>query len=124
MLPTTPSLDTIAAARPGVAWPLQRLLAAVALGVALLLVACALFGSFAGAAGAAEIAAPTGQVVQYSYRDGDQLVFFDPTTYEQVLVSDVQAGAAGQDLVEGTEVVLVRRADGTLVVVQLPTTVR
>jgi elongation factor P len=59
---------------------------------------------------------------QYLYKEGTNFVFMDPSTYEQVYISDETVGDQGRFLVEG-ENVIVMYFEGTPVSVDLPTTI-
>lgn len=49
--------------------------------------------------------------MQYLYRDGDDYVFMDNTTYEQMTVPSAALGEAGRFLIEGASVVLQMHGD-------------
>jgi elongation factor P len=59
---------------------------------------------------------------QFLYRQGDEFVFMDAETYDQVTLSAEQVGDAAQFLKDGTEVTLVFHEDQPLMV-ELPTAV-
>ncbi|MFA0737932.1 MAG: hypothetical protein LKKZDAJK_001032 [Candidatus Fervidibacter sp.] len=59
---------------------------------------------------------------QFLYRQGDEFVFMDAETYDQVTLSAEQVGDAAQFLKEGAEVTLVFHEDQPLMV-ELPTAV-
>ncbi|MFA0785222.1 elongation factor P [Fervidibacter sacchari] len=59
---------------------------------------------------------------QFLYRQGDEFVFMDVETYDQVTLSSEQVGEDAQFLKEGTEVTLVFH-EGNPLMVELPTTV-
>lgn len=60
--------------------------------------------------------------LQYSYRDGDNFMFMDMTTYEQIPVPAAAIGEQEKYLVEGTDCV-VSSHDGEIIGVQLPASV-
>ncbi|HEV2070402.1 MAG TPA: elongation factor P [Acidimicrobiales bacterium] len=60
--------------------------------------------------------------MQYLYREGDELVFMDNTTYEQLSVAPSSLGPAGGFLVQGASAVLQMYA-GEIVGVEIPTSV-
>lgn len=59
---------------------------------------------------------------QFLYRQGDEFVFMDVETYEQVSLSSDQVGEDARFLKEGTEVILFFH-EGTPLMGELPTTV-
>lgn len=59
---------------------------------------------------------------QFLYRQGDEFVFMDVETYDQVTLSSEQVGEDAQFLKEGTEVILVFH-EGEPLMVELPTAV-
>ncbi|MFA0759457.1 MAG: hypothetical protein PVTTEEND_000918 [Candidatus Fervidibacter sp.] len=59
---------------------------------------------------------------QFLYRQGDEFVFMDAETYDQVTLSAEQVGDVAQFLKDGTEVTLVFHEDQPLMV-ELPTAV-
>ncbi len=59
---------------------------------------------------------------QFLYQQGDEFVFMDLETYDQVSLSSEQVGDAAQFLKEGTEVTLVFH-EGMPLMVELPTAV-
>lgn len=62
------------------------------------------------------------KTVQYSWKDGDNLVFVDQETYDQQVISDEVLGDHAQWLKEGTMVELLMYGDEALDV-KMPTTV-
>ncbi|HEV2810746.1 MAG TPA: elongation factor P [Acidimicrobiales bacterium] len=60
--------------------------------------------------------------MQYLYREGDELVFMDNTTYEQLTVAPSSLGPAAGFLVQGASAVLQMYA-GEIVGVEIPTSV-
>lgn len=56
---------------------------------------------------------------EYSYQDGRNYVFIDPTTYEQISVSDEMLGEDARWLVEGMRVTL-QVYEGSVIGVELP----
>ncbi|MDO5694185.1 elongation factor P [Aeriscardovia aeriphila] len=60
--------------------------------------------------------------LQYSYRDGDNFVFMDMTTYDQVMIPSALIGDQEKYLLEGTEC-QISFHDGTPLQVQLPASV-
>lgn len=62
------------------------------------------------------------RTMQYSYRDGDDWVFMDITTYDQLHVPDATVGGASDYLLENQEVVVAVH-DGTPLFVELPASV-
>ena len=60
--------------------------------------------------------------MQYLYREGDELVFMDNTTYEQLTVTPSSLGPAAGFLVQGASAVLQMYA-GEIVGVEIPTSV-
>ena len=60
--------------------------------------------------------------MQYLYREGDELVFMDNTTYEQLSVAPSSLGPAAGFLVQGASAVLQMYA-GEIVGVEIPTSV-
>lgn len=59
------------------------------------------------------------RTLQYSYEDGDNFVFMDMTTYDQIMVSKTLLGDKAKFLLEGTDC-LVSFHDGTPLSVDLP----
>ena len=59
------------------------------------------------------------RTLQYSYEDGDNFVFMDMTTYDQIMVPKTLLGAKAKFLLEGTDC-LVSFHDGTPLSVDLP----
>ena len=57
--------------------------------------------------------------LQYSYEDGDNFVFMDMTTYDQIMVPKTLLGDKAKFLLEGTDC-LVSFHDGTPLSVDLP----
>jgi elongation factor P len=66
----------------------------------------------------------SGKVVdkQYLYRDGDDFIFMDTGTYDQVPVPEATVGDAANFLLESTEAVVATH-DGTPLYVELPASV-
>lgn len=62
------------------------------------------------------------RTMQYSYRDGDDWVFMDMTTYDQLHVPDATVGGASDYLLENQEAVVAVH-DGTPLFVELPASV-
>ncbi len=62
------------------------------------------------------------RTLQYSYRDGNEFIFMDMTTYDQVPISEALVGDAAKYLLEGTDCV-VSFHDGTPLNVELPASV-
>ncbi|MBR2556662.1 MAG: elongation factor P [Aeriscardovia sp.] len=60
--------------------------------------------------------------LQYSYKDGNDYVFMDMTTYDQVTISEALLGDQAKYLIEGTDCV-VSFHDGNALSVQLPASV-
>ena len=60
------------------------------------------------------------RTLQYSYEDGDNFVFMDMTTYDQIMVPKTLVGDKAKFLLEGTDC-LVSFHDGTPLSVDLPT---
>ena len=60
--------------------------------------------------------------LQYSYEDGDNFVFMDMTTYDQVYIPKTLVGDQAKFLLEGTDCV-VSFHDGTPLSVELPASV-
>jgi elongation factor P len=60
--------------------------------------------------------------MQYLYRDGEDFVFMDSESYDQVLVSDATVGDAAGFLLENQDVVVAMH-DGTPLYVDLPAAV-
>ena len=61
----------------------------------------------------------TNRNLQYSYEDGDNFVFMDMTTYDQIMVPKTLVGDKAKFLLEGTDC-LVSFHDGTPLSVDLP----
>ena len=59
------------------------------------------------------------RTLQYSYEDGDNFVFMDMTTYDQIMVPKTLVGDKAKFLLEGTDC-LVSFHDGTPLSVDLP----
>ena len=59
------------------------------------------------------------RTLQYSYEDGDNFVFMDMTTYDQIMVPKTLLGDKAKFLLEGTDC-LVSFHDGTPLSVDLP----
>ena len=59
------------------------------------------------------------RTLQYSYEDGDNFVFMDMTTYDQIMVPKTLLGDKAKFLLEGTDC-LVSFRDGTPLSVDLP----
>ena len=59
------------------------------------------------------------RTLQYSYEDGDNFVFVDMTTYDQIMVPKTLVGDKAKFLLEGTDC-LVSFHDGTPLSVDLP----
>ena len=59
------------------------------------------------------------RTLQYSYEDGDNFVFMDMTTYDQIMVPKTLVGVKAKFLLEGTDC-LVSFHDGTPLSVDLP----
>jgi translation elongation factor P len=62
------------------------------------------------------------RTLQYSYEDGDNFVFMDMTTYDQIMVPKTLLGDKAKFLLEGTDC-LVSFHDGTPLSVELPASV-
>ena len=60
--------------------------------------------------------------LQYSYEDGDNFVFMDMTTYDQIFIPKTLVGDQAKFLLEGTDCV-VSFHDGTPLSVELPASV-
>jgi elongation factor P len=60
--------------------------------------------------------------MQYLYRDGDDFIFMDTGTYDQVPVPEATVGDAANFLLESTEAVVATH-DGTPLYVELPASV-
>ena len=60
--------------------------------------------------------------LQYSYRDGDNLVFMDMTTYDQIMIPASLLGDQEKYLLEGTDCI-VSSHNGTPIAVELPASV-
>ncbi len=60
--------------------------------------------------------------MQYLYKDGDDFVFMDPDTYDQVHVTSTVVGDAAQYMLEG-QVATVARHEGEPLSVELPASV-
>ena len=63
------------------------------------------------------------RTLQYSYEDGDNFVFMDMTTYDQIMVPKTLLGDKAKFLLEGTDC-LISFHDGTPLNVDLPVDVR
>jgi len=59
---------------------------------------------------------------QYSYRDGDDFVFLDSETYDQISISEQTVGDSAHFLLEGQDVIVAIH-DGTPLYVELPAAV-
>ncbi len=66
-----------------------------------------------------EQAVLTSKVMEYLYRDGNQMYFMDQNTYEQIPVSIEDVGEGAEFLPENTEVMLVTHGEN-IVEVNLP----
>jgi elongation factor P len=62
------------------------------------------------------------QDMQFLYRDGDDYVFMNTSTYEQLHVTKVQLGGAANYLVEGA-VAQIALHQGTIIGVEIPASV-
>ena len=60
--------------------------------------------------------------VQYSYKDGDDFVFMDNDTYDQITVSGTQVGDAANFMLEGNPAILAIN-EGNVLFVELPNSV-
>jgi elongation factor P len=60
--------------------------------------------------------------MQYLYRDGDDFVFMDTKTYEQINVPEATVGDAANFLLESNEAIVAQN-DGTVLYVELPASV-
>ena len=60
--------------------------------------------------------------VQYSYKDGDDFVFMDNDTYDQITVSGAQVGDAANFMLEGNPAILAIN-EGNVLFVELPNSV-
>lgn len=59
---------------------------------------------------------------QFLYQQGNEFVFMDIATYDQVILTDEQVGNSSQFLTDGAEVTIVFHEDNPLVI-EMPTTV-
>jgi len=63
------------------------------------------------------------RTLQYSYEDGDNFVFMDMTTYDQIMIPKTLVGDKAKFLLEGTDC-LISFHDGTPLNVDLPGSVK
>lgn len=60
--------------------------------------------------------------MQFLYRDGEDFVFMDPSTYDQITVPGAVVGDAAKYMLENTEAVIAQH-DDTVLFVEMPTSV-